>query len=74
MYYILKHISSTVLLQEYYKWLRLINDYGGAHQLTPSPLIDQVWHLHILDTESYYKVIHHYPKNSYPYQDNNKKE
>jgi hypothetical protein len=57
-------------------YLKAVTDDMDANKLSPSPLIDQVWHLHLLDTQSYMamnqtlfpqegneeqKMIHHDP-------------
>lgn len=64
------------LLVEYHKWLLLlkINDNNNnINKLSPSLLIDKVWHEHILDTVNYSNLcdklyghyMHHYPTNSF---------
>jgi hypothetical protein len=55
-------------IQEYKKFMFLI--CTANHPLTPSPVVDEVWHLHLLYTQSYWKEfcqetlgreIHHGP-------------
>lgn len=68
-----KHKILITALEEYHKWLKLLIKYGGPHILSPSKIIDKIWHTHILDTENYVdtckklcgKFIHHYPENSF---------
>jgi len=75
-----KHENTISLLEEYYKWLNILAENNGAHIVSPSTVIDQVWHLHILDTHDYRKVckkicghiIDHYPENSFSNQKNDK--
>jgi len=60
--------DASNLVHEYRKFMRLkieLKDFN-AKKLSPSPKIDQVWHLHILDTKSYAlwcgkDFIHHDP-------------
>jgi len=67
-----KHSHIIQLLNEYHKWLTLVGEYG-AQKLSPSPLIDKVWHCHILDTINYRlicdqicgKFIDHFPENAF---------
>ena len=40
-------------IEEYKKFMFLI--CVGGHPLTPSDQVDQVWHLHLLYTHSYWK-------------------
>jgi hypothetical protein len=62
------HEFSTRAILEYKKFIFLINI--SNHPLTPSDEVDQVWHLHLLYTHSYWKdmcgallkrEIHHGP-------------
>lgn len=64
------------LCVEYYKFLQLlhINDNNNNKlKLSPSKLIDSVWHAHLLDNENYNKVcnltcgyiLYHYPENGF---------
>lgn len=70
-----KHMKVLKLLIEYHKWLQIVAKYD-AHHVSPSPVIDKVWHAHIIDTHDYKRVcqiingnlIHHYPQNSYKSQ------
>ena len=68
--------SLHLLLIEYHKWLLLLKinkNNKNSNKLSPSLLIDKVWHSHILDTKSYYDVckiingdiLHHYPQYSF---------
>lgn len=59
--------AATIAILEYKKYLYLAKFYGSA---TPSKIVDTVWHLHLLYTDSYWndlckKVlkanIHHTP-------------
>lgn len=65
------HYETLALISEYFKFIKLLDEYGGAKFLSPSLIIDRVWHRHILDTRNYTdfclniigKMIHHYPYN-----------
>lgn len=67
-----RHHKRMELLNEYHKWLKIVSQYTATH-VSPSPLIDEVWHTHIIDTENYSVVcellyngfIDHYPENSF---------
>jgi hypothetical protein len=67
------HEKTIIGLREYYKWLVLLSENGGATQLSPGSVIDQIWHEHILDLEDYIntcimlagKILYHYPENSF---------
>lgn len=58
-------------VEEYLKFMKLkfFNNDFNAELLSPSPIVDKVWHLHILDTKNYARdcielfgaVIHHNP-------------
>jgi hypothetical protein len=70
------HIILLALIKEYDRWLTLLSKYGGARQLSPSVIIDEVWHIHLLDIENYIevclsifgKVLGHYPENAFETQ------
>lgn len=58
-------------IQEYRRFLFLA--VVGDHQVTPSDIVDQVWHMHLLYTRSYWdhlcthvikKRLHHEPANA----------
>jgi hypothetical protein len=63
----LEEASQAIKL--YKNFLFLKKKYGKTHKLPPSKDIDEVWHLHILDTEKYAcdcrkifnEILHHYP-------------
>jgi hypothetical protein len=67
------HYKTIVLLEEYYKWLTLLAEHGGAMELSPGSIIDKVWHEHILDLEDYLyicnklagRILYHYPEHSF---------
>jgi len=67
------HFKTIVMLEEYYKWLTILAEHGGATKLSPGVLIDEVWHEHILDLEDYLyicnkvagRILYHYPENSF---------
>jgi len=40
-------------IQQYKNFLFLLKKYGNTQQLTPSEDLDEVWHLHILNTKQY---------------------
>ena len=72
-----QHTKTIVLLEEYYLWLLLLSDeIRGANHLSPSTPIDNVWHMHILDTKDYIdvcqkiagRILDHYPENSFSNQ------
>lgn len=57
-------------IEEYRKFLYLL--YGAGRKVTPSKVVDEVWHLHLLYTHSYWELlcleifqrpIHHHPGN-----------
>lgn len=65
-----------ILCIEYYKFLNLLHlndNNNNANKLSPSNLIDRMWHEHLLDNESYNDVcesicgyvLFHYPENSF---------
>lgn len=70
-----RHEYVEQLLAEYNRWLTMASEYG-AHEISPSDIIDKVWHIHILDTIDYARVcdmicgriIDHYPENGYESQ------
>lgn len=68
------------VLYEYHKFLTVIFKSGNnfrnlQNKLSPFPVIDTIWHAHILDTESYVSVcaiitdnttyLHHYIENGF---------
>jgi len=67
------HFKTIILLEEYYKWLTILAEHGGANELSPGSLIDKVWHEHILDLEDYLyvcnkvagRILYHYPEHSF---------
>ncbi|EGG23760.1 hypothetical protein DFA_05895 [Cavenderia fasciculata] len=59
---------APLLVKEYLKFitLKVLDQDWDATKLSPSPLIDQMWHIHILETKSYQdmcnkfgRMIHH---------------
>jgi len=44
------HKNAITLLEEYEKWINM-NLSGDQHDLSPGPLIDELWHYHILRTQ-----------------------
>lgn len=60
------HFEILMLINEYYKFMKLLCQFGDK-ELTPSPPIDKVWQIHILDTHNYLtfcsklfgKIIHY---------------
>ena len=52
---IIGYSKVTSLIIEYFKWLKLISEFGSC-DLEPSVLIESVWTMHILDTKSYMNV------------------
>lgn len=67
------HHKTISLLEEYYKWLIILAEHGGALELSPGSIIDKVWHEHILDLEDYLyicnklagRILYHYPEHSF---------
>jgi len=63
---------AKLLLEEYYKWLVILSKFGGAMKLSPSVIVDQVWHQHLLFTKNYRETcnmiggqfLDHYPENA----------
>ncbi len=62
--------SAELGITWYRRYLKLHAKYGDSEiRLVPNHFIDEVWHLHILDTRSYAedckavfgKMLHHYP-------------
>jgi len=65
--------TKSVELVEQYIWFFLkkieLEDWN-CESLSPSPMVDQVWHLHILDTRAYAKAcgknfVNHDPRGAY---------
>ncbi len=68
------HHNTIYCFFHYFKWLRIVaNNKQGAINLSPGKFIDDIWHIHILDTVDYRnfcetfcgKFIDHYPQNGY---------
>lgn len=73
------------LCAEYYKFLQLLHYHDNNNakiKLSPSKLIDQLWHTHLLDNENYNLVcqsicgyvLFHYPENSFKNNQSNYEE
>jgi hypothetical protein len=53
----------------YKRYLYLAGTYGGTVSIVPTKIIDEFWHMHILDTRKYAedcgnlfgRLLHHYP-------------
>ena len=65
--------EDALLAHKYYKqYLYLKKEYGHQYLLPPSTVIDEFWHLHIIDTNSYMEhcidifghYLHHTPSYS----------
>lgn len=64
------HEFALRVVEEYRKFLFLLKAAG--HMVTPSTVVDEAWHLHLMYTYSYWEVLcmrifkepmHHYPGN-----------
>lgn len=60
-------VQAETIVQEYRRFLQLVAN--GPGPVVPSPLLDQVWHLHLTDTRAYAafcdaafgRFLHHTP-------------
>jgi len=65
--------TTIMLLEEYYKWLLILRKNNGAENISPSFIIDKIWHIHILDTKDYAYIcnkiagymLHHITRDNY---------
>jgi hypothetical protein len=48
-----QHKHAIIISQMYRNFLLLNAKYGEKYQLSPSEEMDEIWHLHILDTQKY---------------------
>jgi hypothetical protein len=50
-----QHKHAVIVVHMYKNFLFLNAKYGEKYKLTPSEEIDEIWHLHILETKKYRK-------------------